>query len=156
MKRLLSLLTILFTIGCFTIPAFAAGSWVLTQTGTHTGSERMWRQYTCTADASTGSAPAYTVTGFHDFYLYSVETWPGTTAPTADSDVTLLDAITGEDLLGGNGTDAIDAATPNTISPKSAAMSANFNHLVKGNMTINITNNAVHSAIMHIRITGVR
>lgn len=135
---------------------FAVGTWVLTQSGTHPGGERMWRQYTCTADAADGSAPAYTVTGFHDFYIYSVETWPGDTTPTDATDLTLLDATTGEDLLGGNGTDSIDATTPKTILPRSTAMGLNFYHMVKGNMTLNITNNSVNSAIMNIRITGVR
>ena len=159
MKRLLTMLTvILFIAGCFITPAYAAGSCVLTQSGTQPGSERMWRQYTCTADDSDGTVPAYTVTGFYDFYIYSVETWPGGTAPTDASDFTLLDAVTGEDLLGGNGTDAIDATTPKTILPRSASMSLNFYHMVKGNLTLTITQQAAatNSAIMHIRITGVR
>ena len=101
---------------------------------------------------------AYTVTGFHDFYIYSVETWPGGTAPTDASDFTLLDATTGEDLLGGNGTDAIDATTPKTVFPRSTAMSLNFYHMVKGNLTLTIVQQAAatNDAIMNIRITGVR
>ena len=155
MKRLSVFIAMLFILG-FTTIAFAAGSCVLTQAGTQTGSDRMWRQYTCTADASAATVPAYTVTGFYDFYIYSVETWPGAVAPTDATDFTLLDAVTGEDLLGGNGTDAIDATTPKTIFPRSAAMALNFYHMVKGNLTLTITNNAVNSAVMNVRITGVK
>ncbi len=157
MKRLLiTSIIALFIIGYVAMPVFAAGTWVLTQSGSQPGSDRMWRQYTCTADDSDGSAPAYTVTGFSGFYIYSIETWPGGTAPTDATDFTLLDSTTGEDLLGANGTDAIDATTPKTIFPRSTAMSLNFYHLVKGDMTINITNNSVNSAIMNVRITGVK
>jgi hypothetical protein len=154
MKRLLIALIIML----ISVPsvALAAGTCVFTQSGSKSGSEHMWRQYTCTADAADGSVDAYTVIGFHDFYIYSVETWPGATAPTDASDFTLLDAITGEDLMGGNGTDAIDATTPITVLPRSAAMSLNFYHMVKGNLTLTITNNVVNSAIMNVRITGVR
>ena len=156
MKRLLSTFILtLFIVGCFTLPSFAAGTCVLTQSGTKPGGERMWRQYTCTADNPAGTI-AYTVTGFYDFYIYSIETWPGTTAPTDATDLTLIDATTGEDLLGGNGTDAIDATTPKTVIPRSTAMSLNFYHMIKGNMTLTITNNAVAEAIMNVRITGVR
>ena len=155
-KSFLSLVTILFIFGCFTVSVFAAGECVLTQSGTHPGQDIMWRQYTCTADASDGSVPAHTITGLSGFYLYSVETWPGATAPTDASDLTLLDATTGEDLLGGNGTDAVDATTPKTIAPKSTAMDLNFYHMVKGNLTMNITNNSVNSAIINVRVTGVK
>ena len=156
MKKLTVLLTILMLL--VSTMAMAAGTCVLTQTGSQSGAEHIWRQYTCTADAAAGTVPAYTVTGFHDFYIYSVETWPGAPAPTDASDFTLLDAITGEDLLGGNGTDAIDATTPKTIFPKSAAMGLNFYHMVKGNLTLTIVQQAAatNSAVMHIRITGVR
>ena len=152
-KKILSIVMVLVL---FSATTFAAGSWVLTASGSQPGSERMWRQYTGTADSADGSLPAHTVTGFHDFYIYSIETWPGGTSPTDATDLTLLDAVTGEDLLGANGTDAIDATTPKTIFPRSAAMSLNFYHLVKGNMTINVTNNSVNSAIINVRITGVK
>ena len=157
MKKLwIAVLLILLLISIPSTSVFAAGTCVLTQSGSQSGGEHIWRQYTCTADAADGTVAAYTVTGFFDFYIYSVETWPGGTAPTDASDFTLLDAITGEDLMGGNGTDAIDATTPKTVLPRSTAMNLNFYHMVKGNLTLTITNNVVNSAIMNIRITGVR
>jgi len=150
-KKILSIVMVLCLLSA---TVFAAGSWVLTSA--QPGSERMWKQFTGTADSGDGSLPAYTVVGFGDYYLYSVETWSGAVTPTDDSDFTLLDATTGEDLLGANGTDAIDGSNPNSIFPKSTNMDLNFYHVVKGNMTINVTNNSVTSAIIHIRITGVR
>ena len=154
MKKLLIIILLLV----LPTSVFAAGACVLTQTGSQPGASKMWRQYTCTADAADGTVAAYTVTGFYDYYIYSVETWPGATAPTDASDFTLLDAVTGEDLLGGNGTDAIDATTPKTILPKSAAAGLNFYHLVKGNLTLTVVQQAAatNSAIMNIRITGVK
>jgi len=151
MKKLIVLLMLLISTS-----AMAAGTIVLDQSGTQPGSDRMWRQYICTADAADGSLPATTITGFYDFYIYSVETWSGTTSPTDATDFTLLDAVTGEDLMGGNGTDAIDATTSNTVFPRSSFMSLNFYHMVKGNLTLTITNNSVNSAVFYIRITGVR
>jgi len=161
MRRLF--VVIAFVILLITTPALAilpAGdsTCVLTQTGSgvQPGAEHMWRHYICTADSGDGSVDAYTITGFFDFYLYSVETWPGAVAPTDATDFTLLDLITGEDLMGGNGTNGIDATTPKTIIPRSAAMNLNFHHMVKGNLSLAITHNSVLSAIMHIKITGVR
>jgi len=149
---------LLLAVALLLIPSitFGAGTCVLDQSGTQSGGNRMWRQYLCTADAADASMGAYTVTGFYDFYLYSVETWPGSTAPTDATDFTLLEAVTGEDVMGGNGTDAIDATTTSTVLPRSSFMSLNFYHMIKGNMTLTITNNAVNSAEMYIRITGVR
>ena len=155
MKKLLIVLIMLVLL----IPtvALATGTCVITQSGSQPGAEHRWVHYTCTADGS-GLMAAYTVTGFFDFYIYSVETWPGGTAPTDASDFTLLDAITGEDLMGGNGTDAIDATTPKTVLPKSAAAGLNFYHMVKGNLSLVIVQQAAatNNAIMNVRITGVR
>ena len=127
MKKLWT--AVVLTLLLISIPtvALATGTCVLIQAGSQSGADKMWRQYTCTADGS-GLMAAYTVTGFFDRYIYSVETWPGGTAPTDASDFTLLDAVTGEDLMGGNGTDAIDATTPNTILPRSAFMNLNFSY----------------------------
>ena len=158
MKKLLTafLLVLLIASPAMALPAVGDSTCVLTQTGSEPGAEHMWRQYTCTADSGDGSMAAYTITGFNSFYLYSVETWPGATAPTDATDFTLLNAITGEDMMGGNGTNGIDATSTLTLIPRSAAMELNFYHMVKYNLSLVITNNSVLSAIMNVRITGVR
>ena len=109
MKKLFAALIILLLLStpAMALPSAGDSACVLTQTGSQPGAEHMWRQYTCTADSGDGSMDAYTVTGFFDFYLYSVETWPGATAPTDETDFTLLNAVTGEDMMGGNGAGAI-------------------------------------------------
>lgn len=148
MKKLLLTSTLIFMLG-FATQALAVGTWELTQSGSHNGTGRQWRQYTFTADDSDGSVPAHTVVGFHDFYIYSVEIWPGGTAPTDGTDLTLIDATTSSDLLGGKGTNAIDATASRIILPMPGS-------LAKGNLTLNVSNNSVNSAVVHIRITGVK
>lgn len=157
MKRLLSvLISTLFVFGSFSVSAFSAGSWDLTESGSQPGSKRMWKQYTCTADAADGSVPALTVTGFYDFYLFTIETWPGGTSPSDATDFTLSDATTGEDLLGGTGADSIDATSTITLVPYSVGMDLFYTPIIKGDLTLTITNNSVNSAIINIRITGVK
>ena len=136
--------------------AFAVGTWTLVASGSQPGTDRMWRQYTATADASTGSLPALTVTGFHDFALFTVETWPGAPSPTDATDFTLSDAVTGEDLMGGTGTNGIDATTPISLIPYSTGMDVYYTPLIKGNLTLTVTNNSVNSAIINVRITGIK
>lgn len=146
-------LTILFL--CFAVQANAAGTCVLTQGGSFPGAAKRWLQYTCTADAADATIGNTTITGFRDYYLYSVETWPGATAPTDVSDLTLSDSDS-EDLLAGNGTDGIDATDKNTILPESAYMGLKFFHMIKGNLTLAISGNAVNSAIINVRVVGVK
>ena len=148
MKRLLF---VLFILG-FYANIFAAGTCVITES--RTGGDIRWIQYTCTADDDDATVTDYTVTGFDGFYLHSVETWPGSPSPTDATDLQLLDAVSGFDLLGGNGTNGIDATTPVVILPSVAATT--FYHMIKGNLTIDIDSNAASSAVMQIRITGTK
>lgn len=78
------------------------------------------------------------------FKLYSVKAYPGATAPTDATDLTITDEH-GVDLLGGKGADAIDATSKTWIpvGPADYALPA----LITGNITVNITNNSVDSAI---------
>ena len=76
--------------------------------------------------------------------LYSVKSYPGATAPTDATDLTITDKF-GVDLLGGKGADAIDATSKTWIpfGPADYALPA----LITGDITVNITNNLVDSAI---------
>ena len=152
-KCLAAAITILIT-ALFTVSVLA--DWELVESGSQPGTERMWRQYTCTADASNGSFPVLTVVGFQDYYLFTVETWPGAPSPTDATDFTLTDSTTAEDLLGGTGTDAIDATSTLTLIPYSSTMDLFYTPLIKGDLTLTVTNNSVNSAIINIRITGAR
>jgi len=158
MKKLMIAIALIILFGAtpaIALPA-STGTCVLTQSGSEPGAEHMWRQYTCTADATDGSMLPYTITGFNSFYLYSVETWPGTTPPDDETDFTLLNSVTGEDMMGGNGTGKIDATSTLTVIPRSAAMELNFYHMVKYNLSLVITGQTALGAIMNVRITGVR
>ena len=68
-------------------------------------------KFACTADASAGTFPTVTLdsairTVIRDWGLYKFQVECGSTAPTVDSDFTLLDA-NGIDLLGGGGANKI-------------------------------------------------
>jgi hypothetical protein len=76
--------------------------------------------------------------------LYSVKAIPGGTAPTDATDLTITDEY-GVDLLGGKGTDLVDA-TSKTWIPAGPVGYA-FPALITGNITVNITNNLVDSAV---------
>jgi hypothetical protein len=79
--------------------------------------------------------------------LYSVKAYPGTTAPTDATDATITDEF-GIDILGGKGSDLIDATTKTFIpsGPGAFAQPA----LITGNITLNITSNSVESAVTTI------
>ena len=85
--------------------------------------------------------------------LYSVKAYPGATAPTDATDVTITDEF-GIDLLGGKGVDLVDATSKTwvPIGPANYALPA----LITGNITVNITNNAVDGAIttLILELTG--
>ena len=117
---------------------------------------------TCTAgaagDADAGTYPATVLNplavdangslfDIRGLKIYSVKAYPGTTAPTDATDVTITDEF-GIDLLGGKGADLVDATTKTFIpsGPGAFAQPA----LITGNITINITNNAVAEAVTTI------
>lgn len=79
--------------------SFAAGSCIRTNTAQPGVKDRKIIELTCTGD---GTIAAYTVNpaefNMVGWYLYSVTTDPGTSAPTADYDITLM--VNGEDITG--------------------------------------------------------
>jgi len=159
MKKLFLILLIVFT----TSTAYAAGTitGVLTRTQTQQGRPQVTKLVlTCTADADAATYPATTLSQFFvdasgrtyvmpGLQLYSVKVIPGTTGPTADSDMTITDEY-GVDLLGGKGTDLIknSAKTWALFGPSGYYISP----MVTGELTLTITNNAVKSAVITIII----
>jgi hypothetical protein len=79
--------------------------------------------------------------------LYSVKVIPGATAPTDATDLTITDEY-GIDLLGGKGTDLIDAISKTwiPIGPAGYALPA----LITGDVTVTITGNLIASAVITI------
>jgi len=109
---------------------------------------------TCIGDAANGSFPAtvlnplaVTADGLYfdirGLKLNSVKAIPDAdTAPTDATDCTITDEY-GVDLLGGKGADLIDASSKTWIpaGPGAFAIPA----LITGDISVNITNNDVHS-----------
>jgi hypothetical protein len=123
------------------LPAWAAGSCTVTAPQQFSSSASWVLTVACTGDSSTGSFPKVNLTALQPLlggYVSRVETVPGTTAPTANYSMTLLDAKGGDELNGqGSGTMsatavqifAIGTGTPITASE-----------------TLNLTGNSVASA----------
>lgn len=110
---------------------------------------------TCTASSTDASYPATVINplavtadsrtfDIRGLKLYSVKAYPGSTAPTDATDLTITDEY-GVDLLGGKGTDVIDSTskTWTLVGPSGSYSPA----LITGNITVTITNNAVNSAV---------
>lgn len=110
---------------------------------------------TCTASADNASYPATVVNtlanistwDLRGLKLYSVKAIPGDTAPTDATDLTITDEF-GVDLLGTKGTNFIDATSKTWIP--AGPENYSFPALITGNITVNISNNAVKSAVTTI------
>jgi hypothetical protein len=110
---------------------------------------------TCTGDASDGSFPATNINtlvkalGFdiRGMKIAEVKAAPGGTAPTDASDVEITDE-NGIDILGARGTNFIDATSKTYMVPGPASQHQPV--LITGDLTVAITNNAVHSAVTTI------
>lgn len=105
-------------------------------------------ELTCVADAADGSFPNTTITALREWFLYSIETVPGGTAPTANYDVE-LQSSRATDLLGGNGADR-------SATAKELAYPATAPAMVDGTLTQVISNNSVNSATITIVYQFVR
>ena len=113
--------------------------------------------FTCTADASDGSFPATATStditnAIKGYYLYKLITNPGTTAPTANYDITITDED-GIDIMGGN---AMNRHTSNSESTYPMIGTQPFAQPIIGPITLNITNNSVNSAGIVIKAIFVK
>ena len=143
----------------FLFPVFANAAGTITGTSTKVhdiqGAFKFIKVVlTCTADAADGSFPATVINDIvtlklAGMSLYTVGTYPGGTAPTDASDLTITqDTI---DILDGKGTNLIDSTTSEITWAGSST--ADFPVPVLGDLTINITGNSVNSAITTIVLT---
>ena len=151
MKRLLVLFIVLAVLVCSSSAWAVASTMTFTKVEAYTPTGK-WIKITavCTADSLaatwTDVVIPYDITGR---YLYSVSTYFGATAPTADTDLTLTaGSATGEDILHGAGVDRIDAVTNNSFKPYIDAAASPMP--IYENLYINIDNNAVNSAVVTI------
>lgn len=89
------------------------------------------------------------------FFLHSVSVYFGGTAPTINSDITLLEhTSTGKDILVGAGTDMLDAATNNYFT----TLVGTLPHPVPvfGPLYLVVSNNGVNSATSTIVFKFIR
>jgi hypothetical protein len=150
MKKVIAVIALLLVLIAST--AMAAGTVTVT---TQTGSgDAIIVHFAWTADAADGSVPA-TLSGEGEDWpinysgcIYAMETNPGSTAPTADYDITLTDSD-GVDMLGGGGADR--SATVSEIVP--AKIGTVFGCFPTQNeFTLTITNNSVNSATGTVKV----
>lgn len=120
---------------------------------------------TCTHDTTPGTAVAALPTNAqalvgNGFYVYRFSTIPGTTGPTDNSDLQILDAD-GLTILAaaGNGANVIDNTTKNTViyGDGPTPGSTNLSPLGDGSVwTITVTNNAVNNSSWTLVMQAIR
>lgn len=108
----------------------------------------------CTGDADTTVtiSESNNATYVKGFYLVEVITYPtsGGTAPTDATDFTLL--MDGMDILGGKGTNMIDATTTKHTFPYSADTDMYYSPIIDGTLSMAIANQVVSGADFTIKL----
>jgi hypothetical protein len=136
----------------FASQAFAA--MVCVDSGQTTGTRRGFVQVvTCTFDTTPGTAsttiPATVMMNADDMYVYSFATEPGSTGPTINSDLAIVDSR-GVSIIkaAGNGADMIDNSTSSGPIKGDDIGTDDHNPIVHQSYawTITVTNNAVNNS----------
>lgn len=147
MKRIITLI-IIAAIWLMSVPAHAAGT--VTINGYWIGNDQsMYAVYiTWTADVSDGSVPdtafsAIIMRDIKSLYAGQAITDPGSTAPTASYDITIVDEY-GIDIYGGALADR-SASSGERTYPKLTSSIYITNPII-GNLTFKLAGNSVHSA----------
>lgn len=158
MKRYpLILIVLLAWIAVFPALAMAAGTITehLDRISINDAPSRLVLTLTCTADASNGAYPTYTVNPetlqIRGWYLYSVKTKPGATAPTASFDIAITDAD-GYDIAGGLLANRSDSA----VEVVNLGTAAGGYPVLDASRTLAITGNSVVSAVEYITLIFVK
>ncbi len=157
MKRLIFCITALVLL-VVPILSYSAGTFTGTSTPYYnraTGKvEGFIVHLVCTANdpATTISSSIDTISGVNTYSLagtnlHNVKSYPGATAPTDASDLTITDSY-GVDLLGGKGTNLIDSTdyTQTLVGPSGAYAPQRS----IGTKSVTITNNAVANAVINL------
>lgn len=149
---LFTLFLLTFHLSLFTGTAHAAGSVSSSIAANGFNEVQVWT-LTFTADASDGSIPSTTMTAselknVHGYYLYQIVTNPGSTAPTDNWDVVVLNSDGVADVLGSQCLNR-DTANSETCYP------VNY-YLVDDALTVAISGNSVNSATATVKIFFVK
>ena len=154
MKRFICLLAVALFVGLQTI-AWAAGACTFTHTSVDDGHRGLEVTVVCTADAGAASYPVtlmpYDAKGM---YLFSVNTYFDAVTPATDnSDLAILDAAAGKDILNGGGTNQVDIAANNHFKPIVNDPTGTASDTIMPVFTplyVKLTGNAVNSAVVTI------
>lgn len=153
MKRNI-IICLVLAICLFASQALAVGTVVITPVNIRVGNEITKKTITLAWTADAGAVPNTVINaatyGLAGWYLYSAETNPGATAPTADYDIVLNDAD-GVDVSGGLLMNRSDTVTQ-------LVLIGNATHgfpVVRSNLTMVLTNNAVGAATGTLILTFV-
>jgi hypothetical protein len=145
----------------------AAGSWsTVTYSDKEVATIGNIKSFTVTFTASSDNAtvPNFVISAaaqptlmnwIKGFYLYAVETDPGSTGPTNGAWDIAINDIHGMDILGGAGANRSSSSTQN-IFPKFPQTGTGFPPLDGTTLTIVISDNAVNSATCSIKFYLVK
>jgi hypothetical protein len=139
MKKFFSLFFVLVIVLSYSL-TFAAGT--CTQNTISVNKQLNETTFTCTGDSSDGTFPSTASNSDIDGWILAVKTNPGT-APTAAYDIVLNDSD-GIDVMGGALADRSASVSEEAIPSKSG--------IVKGPITVVITNNSQASAVVVLKI----
>jgi len=145
MKRIFLFIVILIFLF---IPISGMTAGTVTQTYTKVTDDVRCLTYSWTGDAADGSVPATASTISVDGYIILVITNPGSTAPTALYDITLTDGDS-VDVMGGQLANRSATATEQAVPKIGTVYGGRW---VSGILTLNITNQSVHSATGTVKI----
>lgn len=143
----------IFALMLALVPAYvmAAGSWSATSYSTtlDSSSSFKWIQWTFTADADNASVPALSISAtdlayMKKYFIYSIETDPGTTGPTNGAwDVVITDTLSYPVTV---------SNLSSSTSSKTYAPGGGYFPIDGTALTVTITDNAVNSASAVVRI----
>lgn len=154
MKRFVTSIVLGLLILCPFV-VHAAGSWATSSGNNIPNAPFKTLTLVFTADAANATVPNYSFTAsdlafVKGYWLIGVETDPGATAPTPLYDMYILDA-NGKDIMGTTLEDRSDTATQVAI-PKWDGANYGFPPLDGTALTVTVSNNAVNSATVTLKI----
>ena len=152
MKRMLLALVMLVLM---TSLAFGAGTATVAAPTYNNERDKGFIVITWTGDASDGSVPAATISMVSyklvGWYLYSIETDPGSTAPSDNYDITITDANSLDICY----SQALNRDTSNTEIAFCTTSGKGF-YVVRGNLIFNLSGNSEASATGTTILTFVK
>ena len=135
--------------------ALAVGSWAAPVPVGVPTSQIKTITFTWIGDSGGGTVPAYVIPAaslafMKDYWIYAIETDPGSPAPTTLYDITITNAGT-RDVLGGACADR-SATLQEVVPPKFDGTNPMYVPLDGTALTINVTNTTVNSATAYIKL----